>query len=295
MSQSPLFPLRRGGAALMAAALLLAPPAPTWAEGTSFKRIKLGQRGLSGQIEGMRSARPGRPAPLPQIAAPAAPVLREGPTVSPAARTREAANHQGWFWSEVSPDLGRRPGRFVRAAAHAAAAPSGSGVHAPSLERLRDIAAAHGASILGHSAGTRVSPALVLALISVESAGRVDAVSHKGARGLMQLIPATAERFGVRDSGDPHQNIRGGIAYLDWLIREFEGDAVLALAGYNAGEGAVKRSGGVPNYAETRAYVPKVMAAWNVARLLCATPPTLPSDGCVFDAGLRVAGSRVTN
>ncbi|MBM2574843.1 lytic transglycosylase domain-containing protein [Jannaschia sp. Os4] len=286
----------RLSAAALAAALvapLAAPPA--LAEGFTFKRVGVTRGGIADQIQGVRTARPGRPTRLPQIQPAATPVLREGPTVSPEGRRREAANHQGWFWSEVSPEIGRRPGRFGRAAERVAEAPADSGVRAPSLERLRRIADVHGQTILRHSVGTQVSPALVLALISVESAGRIDAVSNKGATGLMQLIPATAARFGVRDSRDPAQNIKGGIAYLDWLLREFEGDAVLALAGYNAGEGAVKRAGGVPNYAETRAYVPKVAAAWNVARLLCATPPTLPSDGCVFSAGLRVAGSAVTD
>ena len=70
--------------------------------------------------------------------------------------------------------------------------------------------------------------------------------------------------------------------YLDWLLGEFAGDPVLALAGYNAGEGAVRDNRGVPPYAETRAYVPKVLAAFSVARGLCQTPPVLISDGCVF-------------
>jgi soluble lytic murein transglycosylase-like protein len=102
----------------------------------------------------------------------------------------------------------------------------------------------------------------------------------------MQLIPATAERFGVSDTTDPGQNIKGGVAYLNWLMEEFGNDPVLALAAYNAGEGAVRRHGGVPPYAETRAYVPKVLAAWNVAKRLCITTPQLPGDGCVFQTQL---------
>jgi soluble lytic murein transglycosylase-like protein len=82
---------------------------------------------------------------------------------------------------------------------------------------------------------------------------------------------------------DPAANIRAGTAYLDWLMGAFGGDPVLALAGYNAGEGAVRRHGGVPPYAETRTYVPKVLAAWNVARLLCGRPPVLPGDACIFE------------
>lgn len=193
---------------------------------------------------------------------------------------------QAWFWTAISPGIAPVPGRFTAAAALAARPPDGSGIVAPSVARLREIARAHGRAILARSVGTRVSPALVLALIAVESAGRTDAVSNKGATGLMQLIPATAQRFGVDDSRDPGENIRGGIAYLDWLMNAFGNDPVLALAGYNAGEGAVQRYGGVPPFAETRAYVPKVLAAWNVARLMCLTPPELPGDGCVFEPSL---------
>ena len=95
-------------------------------------------------------------------------------------------------------------------------------------------------------------------------------------------IAATAARFGVTDSRVATENIRGGIAYLDWLMGHFDRDPILVLAGYNAGEGSVRDNAGVPPYAETRAYVPKVLAAWTVARGLCLTPPVLVSDGCVF-------------
>ena len=73
-----------------------------------------------------------------------------------------------------------------------------------------------------------------------------------------------------------------GVAYLDTLMEMFGDDPLLAIAAYNAGEGAVQRAGGVPDYEETRAYVPKVLAAWSVARALCRTPPELATDGCVF-------------
>ncbi|MEO1558042.1 MAG: lytic transglycosylase domain-containing protein, partial [Pseudomonadota bacterium] len=127
-------------------------------------------------------------------------------------------------------------------------------------------------------------PALVLAVMAVESGGDASAVSRAGAQGLMQLMPATAEEFGVVDAFAPDQNIKGGVAYLDWLMARFDGDPVLVLAGYNAGPGAVRDHGGVPPYAETRDYVPKVLAAYAVARGLCLTPPQLISDGCVFAA-----------
>ncbi|MFO1189608.1 MAG: lytic transglycosylase domain-containing protein [Alphaproteobacteria bacterium] len=104
----------------------------------------------------------------------------------------------------------------------------------------------------------RLDPALVLAVISVESSFRPDAVSAKNAQGLMQLIPATATRFGVRDAFDPEENLRGGMAYLRWLLDHFAGNVQLAVAAYNAGENAVERHRGVPPYAETRAYVKKI-------------------------------------
>ncbi len=187
-----------------------------------------------------------------------------------------------WYWDRISPTLGERDGRFSTALAALTQGPAGIQVPAPRLQRLQEIAAVHGAEILKATIGTEVSPALVLAVIGIESGGRVDAVSSAGAVGLMQLIPATADRFGVGNSADPIQNIRGGVAYLDWLMKEFDRDPLMVLAAYNAGENAVKSNGGVPPYAETRAYVPKVLAAWAVARGLCVTPPELVTDGCVF-------------
>lgn len=186
-----------------------------------------------------------------------------------------------WYWELVSPAItADPPTRFV--AALDALQKNADKVRTPRLQTLQGIVETHGIDILKSTIGTEVSPAFVLAVISVESAGRVDAESHAGAQGLMQLIPATAERFGVTDSLDPAQNVKGGVTYLDWLLNEFNGDPVLALAGYNAGEGAVTKHQGVPPFKETRAYVPKVLAAWNIARSMCLTPPTLVSDGCVF-------------
>jgi soluble lytic murein transglycosylase-like protein len=122
----------------------------------------------------------------------------------------------------------------------------------------------------------------VLAVIAVEPAGRANVTSHAGAQGLMQLMPATAERFGVSDSMVPEQNIACGVKFLDWLMGKFINDPILVLAGYNAGEGSVLNHAGVLPYAETRDYVPKVLAAFQVASGLCQTPPELISDGCVF-------------
>jgi hypothetical protein len=190
-----------------------------------------------------------------------------------------------WFWNRISPlQTDSRPGRLQDAIQILALAPQGQ-ITAPRLQHMQDLAKAYGIDILRETVGTRVSPALVLAVMSVESAGRHDAVSHAGAAGLMQLMPATAARFGVQDRMRPSESIRGGVAYLDWLLARFGGDPILALAAYNAGEGAIDSNGGVPPYAETRAYVPKVLAAWTVARGLCQTPPELASDGCVFTIG----------
>jgi soluble lytic murein transglycosylase-like protein len=104
----------------------------------------------------------------------------------------------------------------------------------------------------------QVDPQLVHAIIKVESEYDPKAVSNKGAMGLMQLIPSTAQRFGVENPFNPKENIEGGVSYLKHLLDLFGGDLPLSLAAYNAGEGAVQRSGGVPSYAETQEYVRKV-------------------------------------
>ena len=107
----------------------------------------------------------------------------------------------------------------------------------------------------------QLDPHLVLAIIATESNFDALAVSPKNAQGLMQLIPGTAQRFGVRNVFDPVQNIRGGMAYLRWLMATFEGDVRLVAAAYNAGEGNVERYLGVPPFAETRMYVYKIVKA----------------------------------
>ena len=121
-------------------------------------------------------------------------------------------------------------------------------------------AAAHGVSV-----------DLVRAVIQVESDFDRQAVSSKGAQGLMQLMPFTARRFGVSDPFDPRQNVFGGVRFLRFLLDLFQGNVALAVAGYNAGENAVLRSGGIPPYKETRAYVDKVQS------LLGSFPPPVAS------------------
>ena len=107
-----------------------------------------------------------------------------------------------------------------------------------------------------------INPRLALAIARTESNLNPVAVSHKNAQGLMQLIPETAVRFNVKKPFDPEQNIRGGLAYLRWLLAYFRGDVALAAAGYNAGEGAVNRFLGIPPYAETRGYVQRILATY---------------------------------
>jgi hypothetical protein len=115
-----------------------------------------------------------------------------------------------------------------------------------------------------------VSPDLVRAVIRTESAFDHLAVSSTGARGLMQLMPDAARRFGVQDPFDPRANIQGGVRYLRALLKMFQGDVALTVAAYNAGEGAVTRHGGIPPYRETRDYVRKILA-------LLSQGPALPT------------------
>lgn len=123
--------------------------------------------------------------------------------------------------------------------------------------------------IIDNAARTHgVDPKLVHAVIRAESGYNDRALSNKGAIGLMQLIPATAERMGVKNIYDPVENIFGGTRYLSQLIKMFNGNIELAIAGYNAGENAVVRNGNrIPPFAETQAYVPKVMAFYRSPEL----------------------------
>jgi soluble lytic murein transglycosylase-like protein len=105
----------------------------------------------------------------------------------------------------------------------------------------------------------QLSPALVHAIIKAESDGQRKAVSRKGAKGVMQLMPFTSKRLNVSDPFDPIENIEGGIRYIKELLRTFDGDVTRAVAAYNAGPAAVKKYGGIPPYQETRVYVRRVL------------------------------------
>ena len=109
---------------------------------------------------------------------------------------------------------------------------------------------------------SNVNPKLVAAMIQAESHGDPSAVSRSGAQGLMQLMPDTAATYGVYNAFDPYENVSGGCRYMHDLLQRYHHNVALALAAYNAGPGSVDASHGVPRYAETRAYVTRVTAAF---------------------------------
>lgn len=131
---------------------------------------------------------------------------------------------------------------------------------------FRPVRSSYDKLIISTAKQNRLEPALVKAVVHVESAFRPRARSHKGAIGLMQLMPGTARRFGVRNSYDPVQNVKGGSKYLRFLLDRYRGNLTLALAAYNAGEGAVDKYSGIPPYRETQDYVKLVLRARKVYR-----------------------------
>lgn len=160
--------------------------------------------------------------------------------------------------------------------------PVGSGSGSGAAQRPR-VASAFSPLIERQARARGVDPGLVHAVIRAESGYRPDAVSPKGAVGLMQLMPATASRFGVADREHPESNVSAGTAYLRQLLDRFN-SVPLALAAYNAGEGAVMRHGNqIPPYAETRGYVARVLRDYGEAAI---APAPLPP---VYGVGLRLA------
>lgn len=236
--------------------------------GTLKNSVRVGDRS---KMHIVRAPRPGEKITLPSAATYR---TRAEPTTRPA---RARTSHD-WFWALHNPRAGARATRWQEAIESIRARP------APIVNRrmLRAIASEFRDQIATAARKHRVSEALILAVIAVESAGKPKARSNAGAEGLMQLIPATALRFGVQNSFDPVENIDGGAAYLNWLLGTFKGDILLALAGYNAGEGAVMKHKGVPPYAETRDYVVKVLDALVGAEELCLEPPAGPRRSCLW-------------
>jgi soluble lytic murein transglycosylase-like protein len=202
---------------------------------------------------------------LPALAA-------EGPLPAPAPTPASAPR----IASVVRVDA--RSGRLIRTVAIASSA---AGPAARS-RAWSEVAATIDGYVRQTAEKYEVDPLLVRSVLQVESNYNPGAVSPKGARGLMQLMPATARRFAVRDSFNPWENIDGGVRYLKYLLTMF-GDRrapeTLALAAYNAGEGAVLKHGGVPPYQETALYVGKVAKKWQEARAAAAvlSPPQVPA------------------
>lgn len=183
-----------------------------------------------------------------------------------------------WFWQVASPKLAdaneARLGELSAVAARKLQSRDATNL-------VRQIAETYRAEIAAAARGAQISEALIVAVIAAESGGRVTARSPKGAQGLAQLMPGTAARLGVKDAYDPAENLRGAADYLSILLDMFEQDTLLALAGYNAGENAVTRFKGVPPYAETRDYVPKVLNYYAAASLDCLFPPRGPRSPCI--------------
>ena len=132
----------------------------------------------------------------------------------------------------------------------------------------------HKIDLLIFRAGERhgVDPRLLHHVVWQESKYKADAKSHAGAQGLMQLIPATARRFGCEESCDPASNVEAGTRYLGWLLKRFDGNVALALAAYNAGEGAVDKYNGVPPYNQTQNYVRIIVSRYGKAFHPLLTP-----------------------
>jgi soluble lytic murein transglycosylase-like protein len=164
-----------------------------------------------------------------------------------------------FFVNADAPNPGQLISAKPRGAIYMPAEASFTGAGRPALSIDRD-----GAEKLVREAAERhsVDPALVRAVIETESGWNAGAISRKGAVGLMQLIPTTAQRFGVQDRFSPQQNVDAGVRYLKVLLQRYDGNLDLALAAYNAGEGAVDRAHGIPAFRETRDYVQKVQNAY---------------------------------
>jgi soluble lytic murein transglycosylase-like protein len=160
---------------------------------------------------------------------------------------------------------------------------SGRGSNLEWLAKKHDRPSRYDPIIERYAAKYAIDPTLVRAVIQVESDFNPACVSNKGARGLMQLMPGTASRFGVAKIHDPEQNIHGGVKYLAYLTRLFPNDLPRALAAYNAGENAVLKYGGIPPYAETQTYVKRAMTVYYGR----------PYGGSISFAGRRSGGKKL--
>ena len=144
--------------------------------------------------------------------------------------------------------------------------------------------------IYGAGKNAGVDPRFIHAVIKQESKYDPKAVSYVGAEGLMQMMPATAKRFGLKDPFDPKANVEAGTKYLKWLLKRFDGDVSLALAGYNAGEGSVDKYKGIPPYSETQNYVKKIVNTYGKTY-----HPVLPPDDAKLAFHLNSEASAPTS
>ena len=213
------------------------------------------------------SARPAAPATPPKsVPSPAAPVAAAKAPASKAAGTPRVV--QGEVYSYIKDGVRHYTSRRPKGGEGATAMRTISYSFVEScyactaskvdFTNVRLNTAAYQLEVAAAAREYGVDEAVVRAIIHAESSFDPRALSRVGAQGLMQLMPATAERFGVRNAFDASQNIRGGVKYLAWLLKRFDGDLTLAAAGYNAGEGAVDKYDGVPPYKETQRYVQRV-------------------------------------
>ncbi|HPA73161.1 MAG TPA: lytic transglycosylase domain-containing protein [Spirochaetota bacterium] len=170
----------------------------------------------------------------------------------PARENRQAPEPRADFGAELSRRIDDAP-----------APGNGNAMRYPAADALDSMSAAAFRDLArDYAARNRLSPSLVNAVIEAESSYNPRAVSPRGAMGLMQLMPEVAQSLGVENPFEPEENIRGGVTHLRRLMDKYRGDYRLALAAYNAGEGAVDRAGGVPDYPETREYVNRVIQSY---------------------------------
>jgi len=257
----------------------LPPPAPTPAAQIASATPAAGVTAVPARADTATAATAITPAPVPAPAP--ATVLTASPTRAPAAG-KAGQVRSGQLYSYMKDGV-----RHYTSARPAQMASLGQvrTIHYTFIERcyacganpsvnfgsVRLNTTAYQSEIAAAAREFGVEEAVVRAIIHAESAYNPLALSRAGAQGLMQLMPPTARRFGVSDSYDASQNIRGGVQYLSWLLKRFNGDLTLAAAGYNAGEGAVARHGGVPPYSETQYYVKRVAVLADRYRSAVAT------------------------
>lgn len=206
-------------------------------------------------------------------------------TVLTVALMSSPSSASSWFWNRVPAAM--EDGSRARAMHIVANARGHLQGFTGAKAQARRVLTRWRAEIKTAARKSGINEALIVALVIVESGGDPNARSPKGALGLGQLMPGTARQYGVRDAFDPAENLRGSATYLSDLINMFRGDLVLALAAYNSGAQTVIKYRGVPPYAETRSYVPKVLAAFEMAGDFCASHPRAARRTCRLSGSLR--------